>query len=145
MSPQTETQAMHRRALAALNAFIKLEAAGGIVLLLATIVAMVVANSALAGDYQAWLNTHFRIGFGHLALDKSVSHWINDGLMVVFLATRGAADAVFECKDKTTGVVSMKDFAGYRSCATACQCSVYEHMCLERLDDFNFMLQLRSI
>lgn len=84
-----ESLAMHRRALAALNAFMKMEAAGGIVLVLATVVAMVVANSALAGDYQAWLHTHLSIGFGHLALDKSVSHWINDGLMVVFFLTVG--------------------------------------------------------
>jgi NhaA family Na+:H+ antiporter len=91
-SPRPETPeslAMHRRALAALNAFMKMEAAGGIVLVLATVVAMVVANSALAGDYQTWLQTHFRIGFGHLALDKSVSHWINDGLMVVFFLVVG--------------------------------------------------------
>ena len=80
---------MHRRALAALNGFIKMEAAGGIVLVLATLVAMVVANSALNADYQLWLSTHFSIGFGHLALDKSVSHWINDGLMVLFFLVVG--------------------------------------------------------
>ena len=88
----TETPAqlaMHRRALAALKAFMQLEAAGGIVLVLATVVAMVVANSALAADYQAWLHTHLKLGFGGLALDKSVSHWINDGLMVVFFLVVG--------------------------------------------------------
>lgn len=81
--------AMHRRALAALNAFMKMEAAGGIVLVLATVVAMVVANSALAVDYQAWLHAHLKLGFGPLSLDKSVSHWINDGLMVVFFLVVG--------------------------------------------------------
>lgn len=81
--------AMHRRALAALNAFMKMEAAGGIVLVLATVVAMVVANSALAADYQAWLHAHLKLGFGPLSLDKSVSHWINDGLMVVFFLVVG--------------------------------------------------------
>ncbi|MCC6756790.1 MAG: Na+/H+ antiporter NhaA [Arenimonas sp.] len=80
---------MHRRALAALNAFMKMEAAGGIVLVLATVVAMVVANSALAADYQAWLHAHLKLGFGPLSLDKSVSHWINDGLMVVFFLVVG--------------------------------------------------------
>lgn len=88
----TETRAdraMHRRALAALNAFMKMEAAGGIVLVLATVVAMVVANSALAVDYQAWLHAHLKLGFGPLSLDKSVSHWINDGLMVVFFLVVG--------------------------------------------------------
>jgi len=81
--------AMHRRALAALNAFMKMEAAGGIVLVLATVVAMVVANSALSADYQAWLHARLTLGFGPLSLDKSVSHWINDGLMVVFFLVVG--------------------------------------------------------
>ena len=84
-----EKTAMHRKALSALQGFMQMEAAGGIVLVFATIVAMVVANSALGADYQLWLNTHFSIGFGHLALDKSVSHWINDGLMVVFFLVVG--------------------------------------------------------
>jgi NhaA family Na+:H+ antiporter len=86
--PQEKT-AMHRKALSAMQGFMQMEAAGGIVLVFATIVAMVVANSALGADYQLWLNTHLRIGFGHLALDKSVSHWINDGLMVVFFLVVG--------------------------------------------------------
>lgn len=88
----TETQeniAMHRKALAALNTFMKMEAAGGIVLVLATVVAMVVANSVLSNSYLAWLDTHLQLGFGHLSLDKSVSHWINDGLMVVFFLVVG--------------------------------------------------------
>lgn len=88
----TETpadRAMHRRALAALNAFMKLESSGGIVLVLATLVAMVVANSELAPAYLEWLHSHLRIGVGTLALDKSVSHWINDGLMVLFFLVVG--------------------------------------------------------
>ncbi len=88
----TETpadRAMHRRALAALNAFMKLESSGGIVLVLATLVAMVVANSELAPAYLEWLHSHLRIGVGALALDKSVSHWINDGLMVLFFLVVG--------------------------------------------------------
>ena len=89
MTQPTEKIAMHRKALTAMQGFMQMEAAGGIVLVLATIVAMIVANSALSADYLLWLNTHFRIGFGHLALDKSVSHWINDGLMVLFFLVVG--------------------------------------------------------
>jgi len=88
----TETRAdraMHRRALAALADFMKLESSGGIVLVLATLVAMVVANSELAPAYLEWLHSHLRIGVGALALDKSVSHWINDGLMVLFFLVVG--------------------------------------------------------
>lgn len=80
---------MHRRALATLNGFMKMEAAGGIVLILATIVAMVVANSGYNGDYQAFLKTYLNIGFGDWTLHKSVSHWINDGLMVLFFLVVG--------------------------------------------------------
>ena len=89
MNETRADRAMHRRALAALKAFMKMEAAGGIVLVLATVVAMVVANSALAADYQAWLHAHLKFGFGPLSLDKSVSHWINDGLMVLFFLVVG--------------------------------------------------------
>ncbi len=81
--------AIYRRALASLNAFMKMEAAGGIVLVLATVLAMWVANSALSADYLAGLQTHFSFGVGQLSLDKSVSHWINDGLMVIFFLVVG--------------------------------------------------------
>jgi len=84
-----ENIAMHRRALAALNGFIKMEASSGIVLVLATIVAMVVANSGYNGDYQAFLKTYLNFGIGEWALHKSVSHWINDGLMVLFFLVVG--------------------------------------------------------
>jgi Na+:H+ antiporter, NhaA family len=81
--------AIYRRALAALNAFMNMEAAGGIVLVLATALAMLVANSALSASYLAGLHAHFTLGFGQFALDKSVSHWINDGLMVIFFLVVG--------------------------------------------------------
>jgi NhaA family Na+:H+ antiporter len=85
----SENMAMHRRALAALNGFMKMEAAGGIVLVLAAIVAMVVANSGYNTAYQAFLNTYLDLGFGDWTLHKSVSHWINDGLMVLFFLVVG--------------------------------------------------------
>lgn len=83
------SQAIYRRALASLNAFMNMEAAGGIVLVLATVLAMLVANSGFSADYLAVLQTHFKLGFGQFALDKSVSHWINDGLMVIFFLIVG--------------------------------------------------------
>jgi Na+:H+ antiporter, NhaA family len=81
--------AIYRRALASLNAFMKMEAAGGVVLVLATVLAMLVANSVFSADYLAGLQTHFKLGLGPFALDKSVSHWINDGLMVIFFLVVG--------------------------------------------------------
>jgi NhaA family Na+:H+ antiporter len=89
MTENQETIAMHRRALAALNAFMRLESAGGIVLVFATLAAMVVANSAISAEYLAVLQTHFTFGLDGFSLDKTVSHWINDGLMVLFFLMVG--------------------------------------------------------
>jgi NhaA family Na+:H+ antiporter len=89
MTETKQSRAIHRKALAALNAFMKMEAAGGIVLILATAVALAVANSSYSANYMEWLHSHLTLGFGNLSLDKSVSHWINDGLMVIFFLVVG--------------------------------------------------------
>ncbi|ENM5882376.1 Na+/H+ antiporter NhaA [Vibrio metoecus] len=61
--------------------FFKMESAGGILLVIAAAIAMVIANSGMAEGYQAFLHTYL---FG-----MSVSHWINDGLMAVFFLLIG--------------------------------------------------------
>jgi NhaA family Na+:H+ antiporter len=68
----------------ALTDFLRLEAAGGIVLMLASVVAMFIANSALSGDYQALLDHRLTLDLGVLLLQKPLILWINDGLMAVF-------------------------------------------------------------
>jgi Na+:H+ antiporter, NhaA family len=64
--------------------FIHHEASGGVILLLAAIFALFLANSPLADLYGALLDTKLSIQVGALALDKNLLHWINDGLMAVF-------------------------------------------------------------
>lgn len=66
-------------------AFYRREAAGGIMLVAAACVALVIANSALAPLYGHILNGVY-VGFDapYMHLEKSILHWINDGLMVVF-------------------------------------------------------------
>jgi len=64
--------------------FFKLEAAGGILLLLAAAVAMVLKNSPFGEIYEAFLDTPIHIGVGALEIDKPLLHWVNDGLMAVF-------------------------------------------------------------
>jgi NhaA family Na+:H+ antiporter len=64
--------------------FIHHEASGGVILLLAAIFALFLANSPLAGLYGALLDTPVSIRIGALELDKNLLHWINDGLMAVF-------------------------------------------------------------
>jgi NhaA family Na+:H+ antiporter len=80
-----------RLMLNATRQFFKLEAAGGIVLVLAAIVALVIANSPLYGVYDHFLNgIKFRIGFDDIAgsfdveIKKSILLWINDGFMAIF-------------------------------------------------------------
>lgn len=64
--------------------FMKHEAAGGVILLLAAIAALVLANSPLVGTYQAFLNTPVTVRIGDLSIDKPLLLWINDGLMAIF-------------------------------------------------------------
>ena len=68
----------------ALRDCFKLEAAGGIMLVLATAVAMVAANRQLAGFYQDFLDIPVAVQFGQLDISKPLLLWINDGLMAVF-------------------------------------------------------------
>ncbi len=65
--------------------FFRQEAAGGVLLLLAAIIALLVANSPMAGMYNHFLNgTMWGHDVAGLHLAKSPLHWINDGLMVIF-------------------------------------------------------------
>lgn len=68
----------------AVRDFMRLESAGGLLLLAAAIIAMVVANSPLASLYNAFLETPVAIQVGALSIDKPLLLWVNDGLMAVF-------------------------------------------------------------
>ena len=70
--------------LKALADFLKMEAAGGIVLVLAAAIALVVANSAMAPLYASFLATPARVGIGDFEIAKPLLLWINDGLMAIF-------------------------------------------------------------
>ena len=64
--------------------FFKLEAASGLILLIAAIIALLWSNSNLGNLYFDILNTHFSIGVKNFILDLSILHWINDVLMAIF-------------------------------------------------------------
>ncbi len=64
-----------------LRDFLKMESSSGILLIIASIVAMSVANSGLNEYYQGFLHTY--------VLGMSLSHWINDGLMAIFFLLIG--------------------------------------------------------
>jgi len=69
--------------------FQKTGASGGIALLVATVIALIWANSPWGDVYEQWLHVHITFGFGDFVVDKSLQHWINDGLMVVFFFVVG--------------------------------------------------------
>ena len=69
--------------------FLKLESAGGILLLLSAVAAMLLANSPLSEQYNNFLNLPVSIQIGHFAIDKTLIHWINDGFMAVFFILVG--------------------------------------------------------
>ncbi len=64
--------------------FFKLEAASGLVLLFAAIIALIISNSNLSDLYFSTLNKYLFIGINQFGLKLSVIHWINDALMAVF-------------------------------------------------------------
>ncbi len=57
---------------------------GGIVLLVCTAAALIWANSPWSEQYFSLWEKHFSIGIGSAVLSKTLLHWINDGLMVIF-------------------------------------------------------------
>ncbi len=64
--------------------FFQLEAASGLFLLFAAIIALVVSNSNLSEVYFNTLNKYLFIGINEFGLKLSVIHWINDALMAIF-------------------------------------------------------------
>ena len=64
--------------------FFKLEAASGLVLLFAAIIALIISNSDLSELYFSTLNEYLFLGINNFGLKLSVIHWINDGLMAIF-------------------------------------------------------------
>ncbi|TDB57155.1 Na+/H+ antiporter NhaA [Photorhabdus khanii] len=74
---------------AIIRQFLKLEAAGGLLLIIAAIIALIMANSPLQGIYQQFLNIPVAVQFSALEINKPLLLWINDGLMAVFFLIVG--------------------------------------------------------
>ena len=64
--------------------FLKLESAGGVILMSSALLAMILANSPLQSYYALLLDTPVEVRIGHLEIAKPLLLWINDGLMAVF-------------------------------------------------------------
>ena len=64
--------------------FFKLEAASGLVLLFAAVIALIISNSEISDLYFSYLNKYLFIGINNFGLKLTVIHWINDALMAIF-------------------------------------------------------------
>lgn len=69
---------------ARIKKFLELEAAGGIILALAALLAILVANSPLHDWYHDFIHAPVVLQIGHFQIAKDAHHWINDGLMAIF-------------------------------------------------------------
>lgn len=69
--------------------FLHKEASGGILLIIATVIALIWANSPFAESYHHLWHTYVSINIGNTGLNYSLHHWINDGLMVIFFFVVG--------------------------------------------------------
>ena len=72
------------RMVSAVREFLRLESAGGFLLLIAAVVVMVIANSPLSYLYDSLLETTVAVQVGALVISKPLLLWVNDGLMAVF-------------------------------------------------------------
>jgi NhaA family Na+:H+ antiporter len=69
--------------------FTRVEAAGGILLLIAAVIAVAWANSPWYESYFSLFNTEFELNFAVLHLNESLKDLINDGLMAIFFFVVG--------------------------------------------------------
>jgi len=69
--------------------FIHHEATSSVLLLGVTVIALIVANSPLSWWYNDFFSTKLTLGIGSLLLSKSLTLWINDGLMAIFFFVIG--------------------------------------------------------
>ncbi|WGL27420.1 Na+/H+ antiporter NhaA [Pectobacterium brasiliense] len=70
--------------------FIQLDAAAGVMLMMATVLALTFANwSVTAAGYQQFLMMPVEMRFGALEINKNLLLWINDGLMAIFFLLIG--------------------------------------------------------
>jgi NhaA family Na+:H+ antiporter len=71
------------------QAFADRASSGGILLIVAAIVALVWSNSPWGESYTGLWGTELSVGLGPFSIEEDLTHWINDGLMAVFFLVVG--------------------------------------------------------
>lgn len=72
-----------------LQDFINKESSSGILLIVVTVLALALKNSPISELYESFLYTPVEVRFGALHINKTLYHWINDGLMAIFFLLIG--------------------------------------------------------
>jgi NhaA family Na+:H+ antiporter len=83
-SRQERKVTMRRPKISFISDFFKLESSGGILLMIAAALALLLANTPLKSYYALLLDTPIEVRVGALKIAKPLLLWINDGLMTVF-------------------------------------------------------------
>jgi len=83
------TERLIDRLLSPFQEFTQQEASSGILLIAATVIALIWANSPWAASYVHLWETEITVSVGSFSLSKEIIHWINDGLMAVFFFVVG--------------------------------------------------------
>jgi Na+:H+ antiporter, NhaA family len=87
--PLGEQRRLRPRVIAPLREFLNTETAGGVVLVVAALVALVWANSPWKASYAELWDTQLAISLGDRTLDLDLRDWVNEGLMAVFFFVVG--------------------------------------------------------
>lgn len=92
MSPSHDAHVLSRRSWPEwrrISALLRTESVGGILLLIATVLALICANTNLAEHYFALRDSHLGFQFGSFNVNLSIGHWAADGLLAVFFFMAG--------------------------------------------------------
>lgn len=87
--PTYPLEPLFGRILSPFEQFLRRATAGGIVLVAATILTLLLSNSPWHSSYHAFWERHLGVHWGTWVLDQSLRHWINDGLMAIFFFVVG--------------------------------------------------------
>lgn len=88
-SSSSAERPIEKNLLRPVREFLDTEVAGAGVLLGATVVALVWANSPFGASYQSLWSTKLGVGLGRFVLEEDLQHWVNDGLMAIFFFVIG--------------------------------------------------------
>ena len=96
LGPKVKTGVYHARweksfdkVLTPFEEFIHRQTTSGFLLMCMAVLALVLANGPLASAYETVVHTLISLNIGSWALEMTLHHWINDGLMALFFFVVG--------------------------------------------------------